>query len=58
VILSRLFSTSVMVRHDGPVSVLRAFRPQELRRIGRDSGVPGRVYRSFPYRLVFVGRKP
>lgn len=56
-ILSRLFSTSVMVRHDGPVSVLRAFRPRELLRIGREAGVPGRVYRSFPYRLVFVGRK-
>jgi ubiquinone/menaquinone biosynthesis C-methylase UbiE len=57
VLLSRFFSTSVMVKHDGPVSVLRAFRPEELREIGRRAGVPGGVHRSFPYRLVLVANR-
>lgn len=56
-ILSRLFSRSLMVKHDGPLSVQRAFRPQELREIARRAGIPAEVHRSFPYRLVLVGEK-
>lgn len=56
-VLTSLFSRSTMARHDGPVSVRRAFRPDELLKISRDAGVPARVYRSFPYRLVLVGEK-
>jgi ubiquinone/menaquinone biosynthesis C-methylase UbiE len=56
-VLSRLFSSSVMVRHDGPVSVLRAFRPEELSELGARAGLPCRVYRSFPYRIVLVANK-
>jgi ubiquinone/menaquinone biosynthesis C-methylase UbiE len=56
-ILARLFSKSVMVRHDGPASVRRAFRPSELEAIARRAGVPAKVHRSFPFRLVLVGRK-
>lgn len=55
--LSAAFSKSVMVKHDGPLSVRRAFRPQELLDIARRAGVPARVYRSFPYRLVLVAQK-
>jgi ubiquinone/menaquinone biosynthesis C-methylase UbiE len=55
--LTALFSKSRMVRHDGPVSVLRAFRSSELLDIARRAGVPARVHRSFPYRLVLVGDK-
>jgi len=56
-LLSALFSKSRMVKHDGPMSVLRAFRPLELKAIAERAGIPGRVYRSFPYRLVFVAQK-
>jgi ubiquinone/menaquinone biosynthesis C-methylase UbiE len=56
-ILSRLFNKSVMVKHDGPVSVRRAFRPVELQEIARRAGVNARVHRSFPFRLVLVGEK-
>jgi len=56
-ILARLFSKSVMVRHDGPASVRRAFRPAELEQIARRAGVPTAVHRSFPFRLVLVGPK-
>ena len=55
--LTALFSKSRMVRHDGPVSVLRAFRSSELLEIARRAGVPARVHRSFPYRLVLVADK-
>ena len=55
--LAGMFSKSRMVRHDGPVSVLRAFRPSELLDIAKQAGVPARVHRSFPYRLVLVADK-
>ena len=48
---------SVMVRHDGPVSVLRAFKPRDLIRIAQRANVPARVHRSFPFRLVLVAEK-
>ena len=37
--LTRFFSRSPMVRHDAPVSVLRAFRKQELKEILRSAGI-------------------
>jgi hypothetical protein len=46
-----------MFRHDGPVSVLRAFTARELLAIARRAGIPARVHRSFPYRLVLVANK-
>jgi ubiquinone/menaquinone biosynthesis C-methylase UbiE len=51
------FSKSVMFRHDGPVSVLRAFTADELLAIARRAGISARVHRSFPYRLVLVADK-
>jgi ubiquinone/menaquinone biosynthesis C-methylase UbiE len=56
-VLTALFSNSGMVKHDAPVSVRRAFRPRELLDIADAAGVPARVYRSFPYRLVLVAEK-
>jgi len=56
-VLTSLFSRSRMVRHDGPVSVLRAFRPSELIDVAKRAGVPARLFRSFPYRLVLVAEK-
>ena len=56
-ILSALFSRSTMFRNDSAASVRRAFRPRELEDIARQAGVPARVYRSFPYRLVLVATR-
>ena len=56
-VLARLFSHSTMVKHDGPASVRRAFRPAELEEIARKAGVRARVHRSFPFRLVLVGSR-
>jgi ubiquinone/menaquinone biosynthesis C-methylase UbiE len=55
--LTAKFSKSVMVGNDGPVSVLRAFKPQELLEFAKRSGIPARVHRSFPFRLVLVAQK-
>jgi ubiquinone/menaquinone biosynthesis C-methylase UbiE len=56
-ILSALFSRSTMFRNDAAASVRRAFRPAELGEVAEKAGVPARVYRSFPYRLVLVATK-
>jgi ubiquinone/menaquinone biosynthesis C-methylase UbiE len=52
--LTRVFSRSAMVIHDAPLSVRRAFRPPELLALARSAGLGGRVFRSFPYRLLLV----
>jgi hypothetical protein len=47
------------VRHDGPVSFARAFRPRDWRRLLREAGVPGaEVRRWFPFRLCVARMKP
>jgi ubiquinone/menaquinone biosynthesis C-methylase UbiE len=56
-ILAALFSRSSMFRNDAPASVRRAFRPSELLAIAEQAGIPARVHRSFPYRLVLVATK-
>jgi len=56
-LLSALFSKSTMFRNDAPASVRRAFRPAELFALAGQAGVPARVVRSFPYRLVLVAEK-
>lgn len=47
---------SRMVRHDGPLSVLRGWRPQELMALAEAAGLAARarVRRLRPYRLVLV----
>jgi ubiquinone/menaquinone biosynthesis C-methylase UbiE len=55
--LAMMFSKSPMIKHDGPVSVRRAFKPADLLEIAKAAGVPARVHRSFPYRLVLVADK-
>lgn len=43
-------------RTDGPVSVRRAFRPEEVRQMLSEAGLQGaRVRRSFPFRLLAEG---
>jgi ubiquinone/menaquinone biosynthesis C-methylase UbiE len=56
-ILSALFSRSTMFKNDAAASVRRAFRPAEFAAIAELAGVPARVHRSFPYRLVLVASK-
>jgi SAM-dependent methyltransferase len=54
----RLLLHSRLVREDGALSILRSFRPRELRRLAERAGLKGvRVERRFPYRLVLSASK-
>lgn len=55
--LSRLIGNSI-VRHDGPLSVRRAFLPEELRRLAMDAGCPYLKSRREPwFRVSLAGEK-
>jgi 2-polyprenyl-3-methyl-5-hydroxy-6-metoxy-1,4-benzoquinol methylase len=48
----------VLTRHDGPLSVRRAFTPAELRRFASIAGLAGaRVHAHVPFRVVLVAEK-
>ena len=54
VVLS-LLSRHHVTRHDGPLSVLRAYSPGEVRDMARLAGLaPAQVYTALGYRLVLV----
>lgn len=54
---STVWRRNLYTRADGPLSVLKGFRTDELMSIGRQAGLAEpAVHRSFPYRLVLVGR--
>ena len=56
--VARLFLHNRLIREDGALSILRGFRPEELRRLGERAGLRrARVERRFPYRLVLSGGK-
>ncbi|MET0623286.1 MAG: methyltransferase domain-containing protein [Pyrinomonadaceae bacterium] len=49
----RLFLHNRLVREDGALSILRSFRPRELRTLAARAGLSDvRVERRFPYRLI------
>jgi hypothetical protein len=51
--IGRLILHNRLTREDGALSILRAFRPDELHRLGERAGLKDvRVERRFPYRLV------
>jgi len=51
--VGRLLLHNRLVREDGALSILRAFRPRELRRLADSAGLKNvKVERRFPYRLV------
>ena len=59
-VLTRLLSDNRLIRHDGPLSVLKAFTPAELFQIVRAGGPAAgsfrwRVQRTFPYRMALIG---
>lgn len=54
-----LWRRRAITRHDGPLSVLRAFTPAELRALAYAAGITSaRVDRRFFYRVVLVGEPP
>lgn len=56
--VGRLLLRNRLVREDGALSILRAFKPDELRRLAARAGLAETsVERRFPYRLVLSGTK-
>lgn len=54
--LGRLFLFNRLVREDGALSILRGFRPDELKRLARRAGLADvSLRRRFPFRLVLSG---
>jgi ubiquinone/menaquinone biosynthesis C-methylase UbiE len=56
--LGRLFLHNRLIREDGALSILRSFRPDELRHLAQRAGLANvQLSRRFPFRLVLSGRK-
>ncbi|HEX8179673.1 MAG TPA: methyltransferase domain-containing protein [Pyrinomonadaceae bacterium] len=54
--VGRLFLHNRLIREDGALSILRSFKPAELRRLAEQAGMRQvEVRRHFPYRLVLSG---
>lgn len=56
---TRIFTSSRLSRHDGPLSVLRAYTPAEILELARQVGLTGIEILCYPWlsRLAAVGRK-
>ena len=54
--LSHITTGNRLTRHDGPASVLRAYTPSELRRLGQAAGVSVEVFKHPFWRMAAVGR--
>jgi ubiquinone/menaquinone biosynthesis C-methylase UbiE len=56
--VGRLFLHNRLLREDGALSILRSFRPEELRRLAQEAQLANiKVERRFPFRLVLSGHK-
>ena len=56
--VARLFLHNRLIREDGALSILRSFRPAELRQLAQDAQLAHiKIERRFPFRLVLSGSK-
>ncbi|MDZ4770446.1 MAG: methyltransferase domain-containing protein [Chloroflexota bacterium] len=54
-----VFARHTLTRHDGLLSIRRAYTPAELLRLARAAGIEtARVLRDFPWRMTLVAEKP
>lgn len=54
--VARLFLYNRLIRHDGALSILRSFKPQELEDLAAEANLENvSVERHFPFRLVLSG---
>lgn len=57
--LQPIFARSYLTRHDGAVSVRRAYTPDELLAFAVQAGLShARVFRHFPWRMTLIVEKP
>ncbi len=53
----KIFLHNRLIRHDGALSILRSFKPEELEKLGRKAGLKDiSVERYFPFRLILKGK--
>lgn len=53
-----IFARNSLTRHDGALSIRRAYRPDELLSLAHQAGLKGaRVYSHFPWRMTLVADK-
>lgn len=51
--IGKIFLKGRLVRHDGALSILRSFKPEELMQLAQDAGLKNfTVKRHFPFRLI------
>jgi len=56
--IGKIFLRNRLIREDGALSILRGFKAEELKELGKAAGLGEvRVERRFPYRLVMRGRQ-
>ncbi len=54
-----VFARHPLTRHDGALSIQRAYTPPELLVLAREAGIEtAQVYRHFPFRMTLVAVKP
>jgi 2-polyprenyl-3-methyl-5-hydroxy-6-metoxy-1,4-benzoquinol methylase len=55
---SPLFARNYLTRHDGVLSIRRAYTPAELLELALSAGLPNpRIYTHFPWRMTLVAEK-
>ncbi len=58
-LIQPVFARHFLTRHDGMVSIKRAYTPHELLQLARMAGIEHpRVYTHFPWRMTLVADKP
>jgi 2-polyprenyl-3-methyl-5-hydroxy-6-metoxy-1,4-benzoquinol methylase len=57
-VLTRMFTQNRLVRYDGPVSVLKAFIPEELRELAGEAGLKNvQIHLRHFFRMTLSGKK-
>lgn len=57
-VIQPIFARNVLTRHDGRVSIRRAYRPRELLALAHAANIPNaRVFMHFPWRMTLVAEK-
>jgi ubiquinone/menaquinone biosynthesis C-methylase UbiE len=58
-LIQPVFARHYLTRHDGMVSIRRAYTPAELRQLAHEAGLTtARVVYNFPFRMTLVAEKP
>ena len=58
-LIQPIFARHYLTRHDGSLSIRRAYTPYELRAFARTAGLEtARVYQHFPWRMTLSRRNP